>query len=73
MTDHHPSPAPPVLYDIDEACEVLRIGRSTLYRCINRGELKTLHIGRRVFISEAALHEFAKGAEQREVTRRKAV
>jgi excisionase family DNA binding protein len=61
-----------VLYTVEEARGVLRVGRSTLYRLIDRGELKTLHIGRRIFISEAALHELAGGAEQRETTRRQA-
>ena len=43
------------LYTIHEACAVLRITRSTLYRHIQAGRLHTLKIGRRTVVSRADL------------------
>ena len=47
-----------VLLRIPEACEVLSLSRSHLYKHIAAGRLKTVHIGRSVRIPVAALREF---------------
>ena len=38
-------------YSIKEACAVCRVGRTTLYGAIARGDLKTHKVGRRTLIS----------------------
>jgi excisionase family DNA binding protein len=37
-----------ILLTIRDTCELLGIGRSTLYRLIDRGEIPVIHIGRAV-------------------------
>lgn len=47
------------LYTIEEAREQLgRISRNTIYDLLRNGELASVHIGRRRFISAAALEAF---------------
>jgi len=47
------------LYSIDETRELLGgISRTTLYLLIQRGELVSVEIGRRRFISAAAISDF---------------
>jgi len=56
----HPQP---IVYDLDEAAALLRVGRSTLYELIARGELASIKIGRRRLIThEAALAFLASKA-----------
>jgi excisionase family DNA binding protein len=45
---------PPTL-TVPEAATVLRIGKNTLHRAIHRGEVKALHVGRRVLIARLTL------------------
>lgn len=43
---------------IPQAAQLLGIGRSTVYELINRGELKTIKIGRSTLIPMADLRAF---------------
>ena len=45
---------------VDEAAELLAIGRSSLYRIIWRGEIETVHIGRSARISVEELAAFIR-------------
>lgn len=45
-------------YSIAEACELLGIGRTTLYGAIKKGELKACKVGRRTLISSQSLQLF---------------
>jgi excisionase family DNA binding protein len=38
------------LYTIDEAAAALAIHRATVYRWIARGDLRTVHVGRLVYV-----------------------
>ena len=56
---------PPVrlAYRIDEAAEMANVSRSTLYRLITMGKLRTIKIGRSRLVPAAALRTLAeKGA-----------
>ena len=37
----------PILLDIEPAAEVLSIGRTTMYKLISEGKVRTVNIGRR--------------------------
>ncbi|NGM72854.1 helix-turn-helix domain-containing protein [Sphingobacterium sp. SGL-16] len=49
----------PVL-NVVETCQLLGISRSTLWRLIKQGRIKTIMIGRRVIIARADIYEFIK-------------
>jgi excisionase family DNA binding protein len=52
----NPRPGP-LLLTIPEAAALLRVGRSTAYEFVGRGELEVVHIGRAVRVPVAALVE----------------
>ena len=47
-------------WSINTTCRYLGIGRTTLYRAIKRGQIKSLNIGRRVLIHRDQIHELFK-------------
>ena len=54
--------APPITFAAVEAARILNVGRSTLYRMIERGELARDAAGR---VEEAELRRFLEGARAR--------
>lgn len=48
------------LLTVDETCERLRIGKSTLYDLIREGKIKTVKIKRRRLISMDAISKFIR-------------
>ena len=55
--------APPRLLSIEQACAALGgIARSTLYQLLDRGELRSVTVGRRRLIPASAIAEYAAGA-----------
>lgn len=46
------------LITVNEALEILRISRPTIYRLIANGSLKPVKIGKRTLFEEAELHRF---------------
>ena len=48
----------PLLLDIEPAAEVVGISRSTMYRLMNDGSIRSVHIGRRRLIERAELDRF---------------
>ena len=60
MPTEHPQPreTPPLLLTTEEAADVLRIGRTTVYALIKEGQLRPVHIGRSCRISRAELERY---------------
>jgi excisionase family DNA binding protein len=53
----------PVSLSINNAARVIGIGRTKLYELINRGDLKTIRIGRRTLVLASSIHAMLeKGA-----------
>jgi excisionase family DNA binding protein len=52
------------LYSLREVARRLHISHPTLYKRINSGELQTLTIGRRRFVSETQLSDYIRRREQ---------
>ena len=44
----------------EEAAEVLRLGRTTVYALMKRGDLRPVHIGRSCRISQAELERYVR-------------
>ncbi|TYP81165.1 helix-turn-helix domain-containing protein [Blastococcus xanthinilyticus] len=47
----------------EEAAELLRVGRTTVYALMKRGELRPVHIGRSCRISQAELGRYVRRLE----------
>ena len=47
-----------------EAAAVLRVGRTTMYRLINSGEIRSIKIGRKVLIPRTFIREFIEKRAQ---------
>ncbi len=58
--DHAPLPC--LALSIEEAAEVLRVGRSSVLSLIDEQRLRKVMIGRRVIISVKAIDEFLNGS-----------
>ena len=56
-----------MLYPINDAVEVLGIGRSTLYELIATGEIQTVKIGRRTLIAHDELERYVTRLIERDV------
>jgi excisionase family DNA binding protein len=50
----------PVLYDVAEAAEALRLSRSLLYELIRSGQLRSVKAGRRRLVPVTALQEYVE-------------
>ena len=48
-------------YTVDQAAELLGIGRNTAYEAVRRGEIPTIKIGRRLLVPRAALERMLAG------------
>ena len=47
----------PTVLTVDEVAKILRIGRISAYQAIERGEVPSIRIGRRILIPRAALEQ----------------
>lgn len=56
---------PDRLHSIDEAAELLGIGRTAVYTELNAGRLRSTHVGRRRLISAAAIAEYIAAVSRR--------
>jgi excisionase family DNA binding protein len=54
--------APDRLLSIDEAAQMLGVGRTTLYQEIQAGRCRSITVGRRRLIPESALAEYVNGS-----------
>lgn len=50
----------PVLYNVDEAAQALRLSRSVIYELIRSGRLRTIKQGSRRLVPVAALTEYVE-------------
>ena len=50
-------------YSIDETCEILGVGRNTVYEALRRNELPKIKVGRWVVIPKAALDRLVKDGQ----------
>jgi excisionase family DNA binding protein len=50
----------PLLYPVEEAAQLLGIGRSALFELIGRSELESVKIGRRRLIPRAAIDSYVE-------------
>ena len=53
-----------LVYTVEEAGEILGIGRSKAYEAANCGEIPTIRIGRRILIPKTALDRLLSEAGQ---------
>jgi len=53
-------------YRMDEAAKAVGLSKATLYRLIDKGELKTLKVGSRTLIRREVLEAFLDRAESLE-------
>jgi len=53
--DEQPISPPPILLRVPEACQVLAVGRSTIYVLMAEGDLDVVHIGRSVRITAESI------------------
>jgi excisionase family DNA binding protein len=51
----------PLAYSVHEACEVARIGRTSLYQAIRAGELRAVKRAKRTLILVEDLHHWLDG------------
>ncbi len=52
---------------VEEAAQILGIGRNSAYEAVRRGELPVIRIGRRFVIPKVALDELLSTAARRDV------
>ncbi len=50
-------------YTVDEAAEILGIGRNSAYEAIRRGQIPTLRFGRRVVVPREALEQLLRNTD----------
>ena len=58
-----PVSSDPLLLTPEEAAEVLRVGRTTIYALMKAGDLQPVHIGRSCRLSRAELERYVRGLE----------
>ena len=49
------------LYDVQEVSQLMGVGANSIYSYINKGNLKSVKIGRNRYVSEEGLKEFLLG------------
>ena len=55
----------PIVLTPAETMDVLGVGKNTMYRLLNSGELRAVRIGRSWRISDSALERFMAGNDER--------
>ena len=58
-----PAPSEPLLLTPEEAAELLRVGRTTIYTLMKAGELRPVHIGRSCRLPRAELERYVRRLE----------
>ena len=54
-----------LLVRVPKACELLAVGRTTLYQLIDRSEVDTVHFGRAVRITRRSIESFVERSADR--------
>ena len=65
-----PVSSDPLLLTPEEAAEVLRVGRTTIYALMKAGDLRPVHIGRSCRLSRAELARYVRRLEAPRARRR---
>jgi excisionase family DNA binding protein len=52
---------PAIVYTIEEAAKLLKLGRNSAYEAARNGDIPTLRIGRRLLVPRAALDRLLAG------------
>lgn len=47
-------------HTIQQALEILPIGRSTIYKLVATGELRSIRVGKKLLIPDSAIYEFVE-------------
>lgn len=56
MSDAEVKPgAPPLAYTVSEAAGVMRVSRNTIYRMASKGDLRTVRVGRLMFVTAESI------------------
>ena len=55
--------ADPLLLTAEEAAQMLRVGRTTIYALMKAGDLRPIHIGRSCRLSRAELERYVRHLE----------
>ena len=63
-TNEPPRDVEPVALSIEETCKATGLGRSTIYREINEGRLRSFRAGRRRMFSPEAIREWRNRLER---------
>lgn len=63
MTDNAKSKIEPITYRIEDVVQLIRIGRSTIYAMIKRGEVRSIKIGGRTLIPSTEIQRLLKNGE----------
>lgn len=45
-------------FTVDELCEFLRIGRTSVYRLLKSNQIEAVHLNRKWLVSEKAVHDY---------------
>ena len=53
-----PSDTEPLLRSLDDACRLLGIGRTTLYKLVDEGQLQQVKVGRRALITAQSINNY---------------
>ena len=58
LADRHAVPVAPRFYSIAASAAALDLSRAAFYNLLGRGEIRTVHIGRRQLVPEAELARY---------------
>ena len=56
----HESVAQPQLYDVDSACQLLSISRSTFYQLVKDGRIIVSKLGTKTLVSSYSIEKFVR-------------
>lgn len=65
-TGEHASPGGRLTYSVDEAAELLGIGRTLMYKLLTAGEVDSLKIGKRRMVPRDAIDGYIKRSRGRQ-------
>ena len=54
----------PLTLTVDEAGQLLRIGRNNMYRLVNSGQIQSIKVGRKILIPRNALVRILSAIDQ---------
>lgn len=57
-----------LVYTVDEAADVLGIGRTSAYEAVRRGEIPSIRVGRRLMVPKAQLDRLLSGDDRTRVS-----